>query len=89
MKGVMDVRIGDIVLYTYAAGELPPSGLRTVPAMVVRSAVDGAVNLRLFCDAVPHGAEWRPDVQFEERAPEGNACWSFRSGHYRNEQREG
>ena len=54
--------LGEIVFYTYAANEQSPNSSARVPAIIVHVWSNNIVNLRLFSDAVPHGAEWRTSV---------------------------
>jgi hypothetical protein len=56
------VRLGQIVLYTYPKAEQAPGHVNQAPAIVVRLLDNDRVNLRLFSDSVPHGAEYRVEV---------------------------
>jgi hypothetical protein len=56
------MKIGTLVLYHYAVNEFAPNRTTPVPAIVVRVHDDRLLNLRLFADSLPQGAEYRPQV---------------------------
>jgi hypothetical protein len=56
------VKIGTLVLYHYSENEFAPNHTTPVPAIIVRVHSDDLVNLRLFADSLPQGAEYRPHV---------------------------
>ena len=86
------MKIGQLVLYTYPRAEQSPGHVSQAPAIVVRVWESGKLNLRLFSDSTPHGAEWRTDVGhknalasddgFFERIP-----FNFQQQHFQEEER--
>ncbi len=56
------MKLGTLVLYHYSANEFAPNMTTPVPAIVVKIHGDELVNLRLFADSMPQGAEYRPQV---------------------------
>lgn len=70
------MRLGTIVLYTYAVNEHAPNFVRTVPAIVVNVHDEVTVNLRVFADGVAGGAEYKPNVATERtRETPADAYW--------------
>jgi hypothetical protein len=56
------MKIGTLVLYHYSVNEFAPNRTTPVPAIIVRVHSGDVVNLRLFADSMPQGAEYRPLV---------------------------